>query len=182
MPRKPSKKIKVVKSDQTKANTPKKPVSAKKPKKKRAKKSAKKKHYYVNPAEFLQDITDYYSQDEAKNIPEKLGESVYKIASGLSYAPNFINYSYKDEMIGDAILKMITAIKNKKFDITSGHNPFSYFTTVAFHAFINRIKKEKKHHAAITSYKEQIYDEYMSNPENTHGHVYVKPPDEENDY
>lgn len=175
MPRKPSKKIKVVKEDQTKANTPKK-------KKKRARKSsAKKKTYYVNPAEFLQDITDYYNQKDSDIIPEKLGESVYKIASGLSYAPNFINYSYKDEMIGDAILKMITAIKNKKFDITSGHNPFSYFTTVAFHAFINRIKKEKKHRETITQYQEKVFNDLQTDSDYD-GNVYTQPGSQDDPY
>ena len=64
----------------------------------------------------------------------------------------------------------------------SSSNPFSYFTTIAYHAFINRIKKEKKHHEAVTKYKERVYEDFMSNPENTHGHVYVKPPDEENSF
>jgi DNA-directed RNA polymerase specialized sigma24 family protein len=83
-------------------------------------------------------------------------------------------------MIGDALIKMYSALKYKKFSFDKATNPFSYFTTIAYHAFINRIKKEKKHHAAIVSYRERVYDDYMSNPDNTHGHVYVKPPDEEN--
>ena len=90
---------------------------------------------------------------------------VTKIANGLSYAPNFINYSYKDEMVGDAILKMFSALKGKKFDITSKHNPFSYYTTIAFHAFINRIKKEKKYRETVNSYQETIYADLVnSNP------------------
>ena len=83
-------------------------------------------------------------------------------------------------MIGDALIKMYSALKYKKFSFAKATNPFSYFTTIAYHAFINRIKKEKKHHAALVSYRERVYDDYMSNPDNTHGHVYVKPPDEEN--
>ena len=62
-------------------------------------------------------------------------------------------------MIGDAILKMFSALKNQKFNCESHNNPFSYFTTVAFHAFINRIKKEKKHRDTITKYQETVYDE-----------------------
>lgn len=134
----------------------------KKPKKKRAKSSKEKKAYYVNPGEFLADITEYYETDD---LTEKLGESIYKIATGLSYAPNFINYTYKDEMIGDAVLKMLTALRNKKFDIESGNNPFSYFTTIAFHAFINRIKKEKKHRDTITQYQEKVYFDLIASGE-----------------
>ena len=108
-----------------------------------SKRSKKNNAHYVNSKEFTQDIRDYYGSG-SDEIGEKLGQSIFKIATGLSFAPNFINYSYKDEMVGDAIVKMFSALKLKKFDIESGNNPFSYFTTIAFHAFINRIKKEKK--------------------------------------
>ena len=146
--------------------------AAKKPKK--AKKKKKKKANYVNPADFLQDITDFY-ESGTDVISEKLGVSVFKIATGLSYAPNFINYSYKDEMVGDAILKMMMAIKNKKFNIVLGHNPFSYFTTIAFHAFINRIKKEKKHRETITQYQEKVWNDLQSEGEFSDINVYVEP-------
>ena len=128
-------------------------------------KKPNKKTYYVSPKEFLQNLKDYYKTDD---LIDELAESVYKIAVGLSYSPNFINYSYKDEMIGDAVVKMIAAVKNKKFKIDSPSNPFSYFTTIAYHAFINRIKKEKKYRETINDYQEQIYgdmalDEKISN-------------------
>jgi len=123
-----------------------------KPKKKKANKKA----YYVSPKHFLGLLTEYYSTDD---LVDELAESVYKIAVGLSYSPNFINYSYKDEMIGDAVVKMVAAVKNKKFNLESTSNPFSYFTTIAYHAFINRIKKEKKYRETINDYQEQIYGE-----------------------
>jgi len=133
-----------------------KKVAVKKKKKKKKKKNAQ---YYVDPKEFFDLIVSYY---ETGDLDDKLAESIIKIANGLSYAPNFINYSYKDEMVGDAILKMFSAIKNEKFDVTSGNNPFSYFTTIAFHAFINRIKKEKKYKETVTRYQETIYFDKMS--------------------
>ena len=129
-----------------------------KPKKKKANKKA----YYVSPKEFLGRLTEYYKTD---NLEDELAESVYKIAVGLSYSPNFINYSYKDEMIGDAVVKMIAAVKNKKFNLESTSNPFSYFTTIAYHAFINRIKKEKKYRETINDYQEQVYGELVQGEE-----------------
>ena len=127
-----------------------------------SKKSSKeKKPHYVNSKEFTQDIVEYYSSG-GDEISEKLGESIFKIATGLSYAPNFINYSYKDDMVGDAIVKMFSALKSKKFNIDSGNNPFSYFTTIAFHAFINRIKKEKKQRQVVSDYQEMVYEELAS--------------------
>jgi hypothetical protein len=140
----------------------------------------KEKVHYVNSREFEDEIKHYY---KSNYISPKLGESINKIAHGLSYAPNFINYSYKDEMIGDAIVKMVSALKNKKFKLNSGFSPFSYFTTIAFHAFINRIKKEKKHHETITSYRDKMYTDLMTKQDgNSDYHIYVDPhSSEEND-
>lgn len=133
----------------------------------------KEKVHYVNSREFEEEIRTYYNSDY---ISAKLGDSINKIAHGLSYAPNFINYSYKDEMIGDAIVKMVSALKNKKFKLDSGFSPFSYFTTIAFHAFINRIKKEKKHHETITNYRDRVYTDIMtSNDKDAGYHIYVDP-------
>ena len=127
-----------------------------KPKVKTVKKKKNKKTYYVSPKRFLQLLKEYYETDD---LVEELASDTSKIAVGLSYSPNFINYSYKDEMIGDAIVKMIAAVKNKKFNLESTSNPFSYFTTIAYHAFINRIKKEKKYRETIAAYQEQLYSD-----------------------
>ena len=142
-----------------------------------ASKTSKKKDkpYYVSPKEFTQNIVDYYNSG-SDEIGEELGTSIFKIATGLSYAPNFINYSYKDDMVGDAIVKMFSALQSKKFNIDSGNNPFSYFTTIAFHAFINRIKKEKKQRQVISDYQEMVYEELASEY-----NMATKPADSDND-
>lgn len=130
----------------------------------------KKTEYYIDPVVFKQQLVDYYNKDINEAI---IAESISKIAHGLSYSSNFINYTYKDEMIGDAIVKMFTAVKNKKFDINSEYNPFSYFTTIAFHAFINRIKKEKKHTEALNEYKSRFYEQEML--DSSDANIYIKP-------
>lgn len=135
--------------------------SQKPPPEKKKRKKKKENAHYVSGKELLQQITDYYKLGDEEQIPEALGVNVYKIAKGLSFAPNFINYSYKDDMIGDAIVKMFSALQQHKFKIDSGYNPFSYFTTIAYHAFINRIKKEKKHREVLTEYQESVYDELI---------------------
>lgn len=134
---------------------------------------AKDKIHYVNSKEFEEEIRSYY---KTGNITIKLGESLTKIANGLSYAPNFINYSYKDDMIGDAIVKMFSALRNKKFKLDTGFSPFSYFTTIAFHAFINRIKKENKHHAVLNEYRDKVYTDLMLDPDKCgDAHIYIEP-------
>jgi hypothetical protein len=125
--------------------------------------------FYVDPTVFKNEIELFYKTGSCTNF---LGDCLNKIAEGLGYNPKFINYSYKEEMIGDALIKMFSALKRKKFDVTSDTSPFGYFTTIAFHAFINRIKKEKKHHDTINEYKQRKYEEEMSSSE---GHIYVKP-------
>ena len=132
--------------------------------------------YYVNPVVFKDQIREYYITDDC--IFE-LADSLKKIAYGLGNKSNFINYTYKDEMIGDALVKMYTALQNHKFNVDSKHNPFSYFTTIAFHAFINRIKKEKKHHETVSQYKEVVYEQEMIDA--GAGHVYVRPTTTDDD-
>lgn len=139
---------------------------------KRKKKPSDKPHY-VNGKDFEDAIREYYRTDK---ITDYLGESLKKIAVGLSYAGNFINYSYKDEMVGDAVVKMYQALKFKKFKLDHGFKPFSYFTTIAFHAFISRIKKEKKHHQLIEEYRDRQYEIMINADEDMRSHkVYVKP-------
>ena len=149
-----------------------------KPLKKRKRASRKDTNTYVNQAEFMAALKEYYSTDE---ISEQLAIYIKKIAEGLSYAPNFMNYTYKDEMVGDAILKMMQALEFKKFDIDNRDNPFGYFTTIAFHAFINRIKKEKKQRETIDNYQQQVYQDMMnegSNDTGAHGYVVDNTDDE----
>ena len=133
--------------------------------------------YYVNPADFKNQIREYYVTEVC--IVE-LSTALKNIAYGLGNKSNFINYTYKEDMIGDALVKMYTALKNKKFNVDSEYNPFSYFTTIAFHAFINRIKKEKKHHETLTNYKEIVYEREMADM--TDGQVYVKPSSDDVEY
>jgi DNA-directed RNA polymerase specialized sigma24 family protein len=137
----------------------------------------KKTEFYVDPRELREELVNYYKTD---NCTRHLGDMIHKIAHGLSYSSNFINYTYRDEMVGDALVKMYTAVTNKKFNIESEHNPFSYFTTIAFHAFINRIKKEKKHAETLSQYKDKVYEQEMI--DSSDGMVYVKPLSDDVDY
>ena len=115
--------------------------------------------FYVDPKEFDTCIMSYY---DSGIITDELATMISKIAHKLSYAPNFINYTYRDEMVGDAIVRMMKALIAKKYTHNKGSNPFSYFTKIAFNAFRNRIKKEKHAHETLQKYQEEIimYSEY----------------------
>jgi len=75
-------------------------------------------------------------------VSEELGTILYNIAHNLSYKMNFINYTYREEMVGDATENCIIYIDN--FDPEIGSNPFAYFTQICYFAFVRRINKESK--------------------------------------
>ncbi len=131
-----------------------------------------KENYYIEPAVFKASLRKYYDTD---NLTDDLAENIKKIAYGLSYNGSFINYTYKDDMIGDALIKMYSALKGKKYNFSNESNPFAYFTTIAFNAFVNRIKKEKRHHEAEKNYREKVYEDIMTDPRTCDSFVYVKP-------
>ena len=120
------------------------------------KESGSKKHY-INNADFCKALIDYKTKVELSitnnttkpAIPNYIGECFLKIAHGLSHKPNFINYSYRDEMIADGIENCIMYFEN--FDPLKSNNPFAYFTQIVYYAFLRRIQKEKKQQA--TKYK-----------------------------
>ena len=110
---------------------------------------AKQKHYINNP-DFLKALIEYKeASKKAKKenkplppIPNYIGECFMKIAEGLSHKPNFINYTYRDEMMSDGIENCLQYFDN--FDPTKSSNPFAYFTQIVYFAFLRRISKEKK--------------------------------------
>jgi hypothetical protein len=121
------------------------------PKKKRSK--VKKEEFYVEPKKFDEEISKYY---DSGILTDELAEMVSKIAHKLSYASNFINYTYREDMVGDALIRMFKALMSKKYDRIKGTNPFSYFTRIAFNAFRNRIKKEKHINETHLKYQEEL--------------------------
>jgi len=118
-----------------------------------------KEKFYVDPKKFDDEIVKYYQSGDISN---ELAEMVSKIANKLSYSSNFAGYTYREEMVGDGIVRMFKALMSKKYDREKGTNPFSYFTRIAFNAFRNRIKKEKTIHEAQEKYQQ----EYMLMSEN----------------
>jgi len=113
-------------------------------------KNKKKNEHYVDNAKFLQAMIEYKDRcDSAKKRKRKnppvtnyIGECFLKIANHLSYRPNFINYTFRDDMISDGIENCLQYLDN--FDPKKSKNPFAYFTQIIFYAFVRRIQKEKK--------------------------------------
>ena len=144
--------------------------------------SKKKSEHYVNNKELLEALIVYRSkveksfteingreptrEDRAKHwkgkppIPNYLGECFLKIATHLSYKPNFVNYMFRDDMISDGIENCVQYIHN--FDPDKSKNPFAYFTQIIHYAFLRRIQKEKKQLEIKTKIIERTgFDEVM---------------------
>ena len=110
----------------------------------------KRSEHYVNNKEFLNAIVIYRNQckraeeagEDRPRITNYLGECFLKIATHLSYKPNFVNYMFREDMICDGIENCVQYIKN--FDPEKSSNPFAYFTQIIHYAFLRRIQKEKK--------------------------------------
>ena len=110
----------------------------------------KKSEHYVDNKQFLQAMIEYKKScvlAESKNelkppVSNYIGECFLKIANHLSYRPNFINYTFKEEMISDGIENCLQYVSN--FNPDKSNNPFAYFTQIIYYAFIRRIQKEKK--------------------------------------
>jgi hypothetical protein len=120
--------------------------------------------HYVNNKEFLSALIDYrndvevsyikkYGREPTKDdrgtrwdtkppIPNYIGDCFLKIATHLSFKPNFVNYMFKDDMICDGIENCVQYIHN--FNPEKSQNPFAYFTQIIHYAFLRRIQKEKK--------------------------------------
>ena len=113
---------------------------------------------YVDPQKMLERINEYYATDI---MSEELAMDIRKICDRLSMSSRFVNYTYRDEMAGDAFFSAYKAIYNKKFDTTKGFNPFSYVTQVAFHSMVQRIKTEHKEREKTDSYRETHFDDLM---------------------
>ena len=120
-----------------------------------AKIKPKDKPHYVNNREFSEAVYDYAlestkAKSKNKTVPkvtDYIATCFLKIAEGLSHRPNFVRYTYREEMVLDAVENCLRAIGN--YDIstttrTGKPNAFSYFTQICYYAFIRRITKEKK--------------------------------------
>ena len=123
---------------------------------------------YIDNEEFLKEmikwkdlVNEAESCDDLRPpIPDYIGECFLKIAEHLSYKPNFINYPYREEMVGDGIENCLMYAHN--FSPEKSKNPFSYFTQIIYYAFLRRIEKEKKQNYIKYKLLENASDSYIN--------------------
>ena len=139
--------------------------------------------HYVDNKKFGKALVDYAATVDAAKangttipvVPNYIAECFLKIAEGLSHKVNFIRYTYREEMVMDAVENCLRAITNYNPNAvtrTGTQNAFSYFTQICFFAFLRRIEKEKKQQDIKFKFIEQAgIEEFIAQVEgdDTHG-------------
>ena len=111
--------------------------------------------HYVNNADFSSAVVDYVTEvrkakannEQLPIVTDYIATCFLKIAEGLSHKSNFIRYTYREEMVMDAVENCLKAIENYNLETatrTGKPNAFAYFTQITWYAFLRRIAKEKK--------------------------------------
>jgi len=115
----------------------------------------KKSIHYVNNSDFSTAVVEYVGrvdharkvEDTIPTVPDYIAQCFLKIAEGLSHKANFIRYTYREEMVMDAVENCLKAIGNYNLEAatrTGKPNAFAYLTQITWYAFLRRITKEKK--------------------------------------
>ena len=115
----------------------------------------KKSIHYVNNADFSTAVVSYVEKVEKARkeetdipkVPDYIAQCFLRIAEGLAQKANLIRYTYREEMVMDAVENCLKAIGNYNLEAatrTGKPNAFAYFTQITWYAFLRRITKEKK--------------------------------------
>ena len=142
-----------------------------------AKVPPKQRPHYVNNKDFSAAVVEYVKEvNEAKLneqqipvVPHYVAECLLKISERLSHKSNFVRYTYREEMVMDAVENCLKALGNYDVDAaTRGGKPnaFGYFTQISWYAFLRRIQKEKKQQDLKLRYiAESGLDQFMVDPD-----------------
>jgi hypothetical protein len=131
--------------------------------------------HYVENKKFGEAIVEYVNRVTAAKeseqpipiVPNYIADCFLKIAEGLSHKVNFIRYTYREEMVMDAVENCLRAINNYNPNATTRTgtpNAFAYFTQICYFAFLRRIEKEKKQQDIKFKFIEQSgIEEFIAN-------------------
>jgi len=126
-------------------------------------KPKKRKKYYIQPEDLRVEIAAYQAQQkvnpETAEATERLGEMLLQIATGLAASSRFDRWPCRDDMTGDAVVRMYKNLHLIDLDHPKC-NPFSYLTMICYRVYISRTFKENKIRAALDDYREEVYSEF----------------------
>jgi DNA-directed RNA polymerase specialized sigma24 family protein len=107
-------------------------------------------NYYVDNASLLKALVAWQAQIKENEklklprpqLPDYVAECMVKMATRLSQKAGFVNYTYREDMCGDALESCLRYVHN--FNAEKSSNAFAYITQIIHNAFIRRIQKEQK--------------------------------------
>ena len=148
-------------------------------------------NHYINNKEFLNALIEYQAdikkcKKAGKSKPyvtDYIAMCFLQIAQRLSYRPNFINYTYKDDMISDGLENCLAYMHN--FNPNKSKNPFAYFTQIIYYAFLRRIQKEKKqqyikykvftdHQSGLEEEPNKLSNDFINEKGSADYHIHIK--------
>ena len=148
-------------------------------------------NHYINNKEFLNALIEYQAdikkcKKAGKSKPyvtDYIAMCFLQIAQRLSYRPNFINYTYKDDMISDGLENCLAYMHN--FNPNKSKNPFAYFTQIIYYAFLRRIQKEKKqqyikykvftdHQSGLEEEPNKLSNDFINEKGSADFHIHIK--------
>jgi len=126
----------------------------------------KKRKHYVNNKDLLVELKKY---KDTKHITEELGGMIFEIAKNFASKGSYSGYTWKEDMISEAVLTCLRYMHNFDAKKYKYPNPFAYFTTIIYHSFLNYIKKQKKH----SEIKDICYKKIQLLEEDKYGDYYL---------
>lgn len=82
-------------------------------------------------------------KDDPPEMPAYIGEAFTMMAERISGLPQFSAYSFRDELVADAVFTCLKYLHS--FNPEYGSNPFSYFTRTIYNAFSRKVGNEYEH-------------------------------------
>jgi DNA-directed RNA polymerase specialized sigma subunit len=118
---------------------------------------AKVKNNYVDNKTLYTAIVKYKTlqQDALESgsppprMPDTIGLAIMEMSRRMATKSNFSGYSFREDMVSDAIENGVSAIES--FNPDKSDNPFGYLAITIYYAFLRRIQKEKRN--LYTKYK-----------------------------
>ncbi len=96
--------------------------------------------YYLTNATLLPEVI---RSKELGQITPKLAGMLKLLTERYSCHPNFIGYSFREDMCGEALVNL--SRNALLFNPEKSSNPFAFYTTAIYHSFLQYLNTEKRH-------------------------------------
>lgn len=96
--------------------------------------------YYVTNGKMLPEVI---KSQEQGSLTDELAKMLLTLTKRFAQRPCFSNYTYKEDMIAEAMVGLCKSAL--KFKPEKSSNPFAFYTTCINNSFLHFLNTEKKH-------------------------------------